>query len=139
MKVSLAILVFIAVLTVGAVRFEIPSRWFEPSVVLAKVKGDFPSISSALRAYKINAGHYPTTEQGLQALVKRPTTPPHPDDWVKIWQKVPTDPWRNEYRYRCFPEGSPQPFELISNGPDGIEGTKDDRSLSDRQQQRTKP
>lgn len=97
--------------------------------------GDFQSISAALHTYKINAGHYPTTEQGLQALVERPTIPPFPDDWVKIADKVPTDPWKNEYRYRSFPEGSPQPFELISNGPDGIEGTKDDRSLSDRSHQ----
>lgn len=132
MRTNTAILVFIVVLAFGAVRFKIPSRWFEPRAVLAKVKGDFPSISSALRTYKINAGHYPSTEQGLQALVERPTIPPFPDDWIQIMTKVPTDPWRNEYRYRCFPEGSPHPFELISNGPDGIEGTKDDRSSSDR-------
>lgn len=94
--------------------------------------GDFQSIGAALRTYKINTGHYPSTEQGLKALVERPTTPPLPDNWVQTANKVPKDPWRNEYRYRGFPEDSPQPFELISNGPDGVEGTKDDRSSSDR-------
>ena len=128
MKTNAAVLVFIAVLTVGAVLLDIPARWFEEGAKLAPIKGDFQSISSALRTYKINAGHYPSTEQALQALVERPTIPPLPDDWVKIADRVPTDPWKNEYCYRCLPEGSHQPFELISNGPDGVEGTKDDRS-----------
>ena len=107
--------------------------------VISEVRPDFSSSGSALRSYKIRAGHYPSTEQGLKALVERPTTPPLPEDWVKIMTKVPTDPWRNEYRYRCFPEGSPHPFELISNGPDGIEGTKDDRSSLDQPHSNSKP
>ena len=104
-----------------------------------RVKADFQSIRAALGTYKINAGHYPTTEQGLQALVERPTIPPLPEDWVKIMDKIPTDPWKNEYRYRCFPEDSPHPFELISNGPDGIEGTKDDRSSLHQSHPNSKP
>jgi general secretion pathway protein G len=132
MKTNSAILVFIAVLVVGAVILDIPARWFEEGAKLAPIKGDFQSISSALRTYKINAGHYPSTEQGLQALVERPTIPPFPDDWVKIADRVPKDPWGNEYRYRCFPESAARPYDIISNGPDSIEGTKDDRSLSDR-------
>ena len=160
MKTNISGLVFIAVLALGALRFDIPSRWFGTRDNIANVQGDFNaigaalrtykliersiesdfiSISSALKTYKINAGHYPSTEQGLQALVERPTIPPLPDDWVKLATNVPTDPWRNEYRYRCLPEGSPHPFELISNGPDGIEGTMDDRSLSDRPHPDSKP
>ena len=139
MKTNTAVMVFIAVLTVGAIQFEIPSRWFGTGAKIANVRVDFYSIGAALRTYKINAGHYPSTEQGLQALVECPTIPPLPEDWVQIMTKVPTDPWRNGYRYRGFPEGSPQPFELISNGPDGIEGTKDDRSLSDRPHPNSKP
>jgi general secretion pathway protein G len=127
MKTTSALLVVIAVLVLGAFLLDIPYRWFEEGVKLSHVKSDYHSISAALKTYKINAGHYPSTEQGLQALVERPTTTPLPENWVKIMTKVPTDPWKNEYRYRCFPEGSPQPFELISNGPDGIEGTRDDR------------
>ena len=132
MKTNSVVIAFIAIITFGVIVLHPPNRWFEDEVKLAPVKSDYHSISSALRTYKINAGHYPSTEQGLQALVDRPTIPPFPEDWVKIADRVPKDPWRNEYRYRCFPEGSPRPFELISNGPDGIAGTKDDRSLSDR-------
>ena len=127
MKTNSAILVFVAVLVVGAVILDIPARWFEEGAKLAPIKGDFHSFSSALRTYKINAGHYPSTEQGLQALVERPTIPPIPDDWVKLDTNVPTDPWKNEYRYRRLPDSSPRPFELRCVGPDGIEGSKDDR------------
>lgn len=107
--------------------------------VISEVRPDLSSIGFALRTYKINTGHYPSTEQGLQALVRRPTIPPIPDNWVPIANKVPKDPWGNEYCYRSFPEGSSQTFLLISTGADGIEGTKDDRSLSDRSHQNSKP
>jgi general secretion pathway protein G len=95
---------------------------------LQRVKGDFQSIGSALRTYKINAGNYPTTQQGLKALVEKPTTTPKPDDWVKIADKVPTDPWKNEYGYKFPGSKNPAEFEIISKGPDGIEGNEDDRS-----------
>ncbi|PAW70825.1 MAG: hypothetical protein B9S38_07135, partial [Verrucomicrobiia bacterium Tous-C4TDCM] len=41
--------------------------------------------------------------------------------------KIPTDPWKNEYRYRRLPDSSPRPFELRCVGPDGIAGNEDDR------------
>jgi general secretion pathway protein G len=92
------------------------------------VKADFVAIGSALRSYKINAGHFPSTEQGLKALVERPTTPPLPEDWVQIFDKVRTDPWRRDYQYRLVGEAPHDRFELRSLGKDGIEGTKDDQS-----------
>jgi general secretion pathway protein G len=95
---------------------------------IQRVKGDFQSISSALKTYQINAGNYPTTQQGLKALVEKPTTTPKPDDWVKIAEKVPTDPWKNEYGYKFPGSKNPALFEIISKGPDGIEGNEDDRS-----------
>ncbi len=96
-----------------------------------RVKSDFQAIGSALNSYKINAGHYPSTEQGLQALVERPTTPPLPEDWVQIFDKVRTDPWRSDYQYRLVGEAPHIRFELRSLGKDGIEGTKDDQSSLD--------
>jgi general secretion pathway protein G len=92
-----------------------------------RVKADFQSLSSALELYHKTTGDYPTTDQGLMALVTRPETLPEESDWQAIAHRVPTDPWKNEYRYRRLPDSSPRPFELRSNGPDGIEGTKDDR------------
>lgn len=96
-----------------------------------RVKADFQSLGSAIKSYKINAGHYPSTEQGLKALVECPTIPPLPDDWVQIWDKIPTDPWKREYQYRLVGEAPEDRFELRSLGKDGIEGTKDDQSSLD--------
>nr|WP_226895184.1 type II secretion system protein GspG [Luteolibacter marinus] len=97
---------------------------------IAPARSEFQSLSSALKTYKINAGHYPTTEQGLHALVERPTVAPFPRDWVKIAKSVPTDPWKNEYRYHRLPDDDPRGFEIISLGPDGVP-SDDDRSSLD--------
>jgi general secretion pathway protein G len=96
-----------------------------------RVRADFESIRSALITYKINARFYPSTEQGLGALVEKPTNEPIPNDWVKIADKVPTDPWQREYQYRRLAEGADPGFELRSLGPDGKLHTKDDLSSLD--------
>ena len=92
-----------------------------------RVKADFQSISSALETYRKTTGDYPTTNQGLMALVTRPETLPEERDWQSIATKVPSDPWKNEYRYRRLPDSSTRPFELRCVGPDGIGGNEDDR------------
>ena len=94
---------------------------------LQRVKGDFQSISSALKSYRKITGDYPTTDQGLMALVTRPETLPEESDWQSIATKIPTDPWKNEYRYHRLPDSSPRPFELRCVGPDGVAGNEDDR------------
>jgi general secretion pathway protein G len=92
-----------------------------------RIKADFQSISSALESYRKTTGNYPTTDQGLMALVTRPETLPEERDWQNIATRVPTDPWKHEYQYRRLPDSSQRPFELRSIGPDGIAGTEDDR------------
>jgi general secretion pathway protein G len=94
---------------------------------LQRVKADFISISSALKSYRKTTGDYPTTDQGLMALVTRPETLPAECAWQPIATKVPTDPWKNEYRYRRRPDSSPRSFELRCVGPDGVAGNEDDR------------
>ena len=96
-----------------------------------RAKGDFSSIRAALQTYRINTGSYPTTEQGFQALVQKPTVAPIPDDWHRIWDRVPIDAWAREYRYRRLGEEPDARFELRSLGKDGIDGTKDDQSSLD--------
>jgi general secretion pathway protein G len=91
------------------------------------VQSDIQAISSALESYRQTTGDYPTTDQGLMALVTRPETLPEERDWQAIATKVPTDPWKNEYRYRRLPDSSPRPFELRCVGPDGVAGNEDDR------------
>ena len=86
---------------------------------LVRVRADFNSIGAALRSYKINAGSYPSTSQGLRALVERPTSAPVPRMWSKCVPSVPKDPWQHEYEYRFPGSKDPGEFEIISRGKDG--------------------
>ena len=98
------------------------------SAKLKQVDADFASLSNALKAYEMNAGNYPTTQQGLRALVEKPTTTPVPRRWVQVGTRVPLDPWKQEYIYKFPGTKKPTEFELISKGPDGLEKTDDDFS-----------
>ncbi|HVE43726.1 MAG TPA: type II secretion system major pseudopilin GspG [Gammaproteobacteria bacterium] len=68
---------------------------------MVKVKQDFLAIESALDLYKLDNGTYPTTDQGLQALVSQPTAPPVPSNWKTggYLQSIPVDPWGHHYQY----------------------------------------
>jgi general secretion pathway protein G len=71
-------------------------------------------------------GFYPTTEQGLQALVTRPDTDPQPTRWYQLFKDVPKDPWQNTYIYRCPGIKHPDSYDLFSAGPDRKPDTSDD-------------
>jgi len=101
------------------------------SAKMQRVSSDFVAIGSALEGYKLNAGNYPTTQQGLKALVEKPTSSPQPRRWVQVSKSVPIDPWGNEYRYQFPGSKNASQFEIISNGPDGRPNTDDDISSQD--------
>jgi type II secretion system protein G len=97
--------------------------------VSRRIPSDFNSISAALRMYKVNVGHFPRTEEGLAVLVNQPATLEEGDRWVKLMDRIPFDPWQNEYRYINQVKTSvANPFELRSAGPDCVFGTEDDIS-----------
>ena len=98
---------------------------------LQRVSADFNAIGSALKTYKINAGNYPTTSQGLQALVSKPTSTPVPKRWTSVLKKLPQDPWMQDYGYKFPGTKDASEFEIISKGKDGIEGSDDDISSQD--------
>lgn len=98
------------------------------SAKIQRVDADFNAVGAALEGYKLNAGVYPTTQQGLKALVEKPSSTPIPRRWTKIADKVPTDPWGADYLYRFPGKRDNTKFELISKGKDGIENTSDDIS-----------
>lgn len=98
---------------------------------LQRVDADFNSIGSALKTYRLNAGTYPSTQQGLAALVNKPTATPVPRRWTKLADAVPTDPWGAEYIYRFPGKKDPSEFELITKGKDGQLDTDDDLSSQD--------
>ena len=98
---------------------------------LQRVGADFNAISSSLEIYHNNAGFYPSSQQGLKALVSRPSGTPAPKRWTSVCKSVPLDPWGKEYGYRFPGKKDNQTFEIFSSGPDGMDNTSDDLSSQD--------
>ena len=90
-----------------------------------KAKMDIRTIESALKLYKIDSGEYPTTEQGLQALINKPDTAPVPMKWrdggYLDGNAVPKDPWGNPYNYTS-PTQDGKDYEITSYGRTGQPG-----------------
>ena len=85
-----------------------------------KAVADLKGIEQALNLYRLDSGGYPTTEQGLDALVRRPERPPLPRKWNPdgYLERVPLDPWGRAYVYVA--DGTR--YALKSYGADGVEG-----------------
>ena len=85
------------------------------------------NIATALDLYELDSGQYPTTEQGLAALINKPTSSPVPGSWKGPYlKKEPKDPWARVYIYKCPGEHNTGDYDLASWGKDGIEGGGDD-------------
>jgi len=99
---------------------KIMGRPDEARVIAAKQ--DIASVMQALKLYKLDNQRYPTTEQGLQALVSKPSSPPVPPNWKSsgYLDKLPVDPWGNPYQY-LFP-GVHGELDVFSFGVDGAAG-----------------
>jgi general secretion pathway protein G len=92
----------------------------------SRVEADIQSISTQLKLYEAMNGFYPTTEQGLQALVTQPSTEPQPERWYQLFKELPKDPWNNNYIYLNPGRKNPSGFDLYSAGPDRKPDTPDD-------------
>ncbi len=93
---------------------------------LKKAAVDIQQLEGALEMYKLRNNVFPSTEQGLDALVNEPTIEPIPrnyptDGFIK---RLPQDPWGNDYQ--LLSPGELASIDLFSNGPDGQAGTDDD-------------
>lgn len=86
--------------------------------------GEISLVKTALGMFEIDNGRFPTSEEGLGALVNNPGNLPN---WHKTLDtnSTPVDPWGNPYIYRC-PGTNGNSYDLLSAGPDGREGTADD-------------
>lgn len=91
-----------------------------------RVEGDIANIGTQLQLYEARNLRLPTTEQGLMALVEKPTTEPLPERWTALLEEAPRDPWAQPYQYRYPAQKSKKPYDLWSLGKDGVDGTEDD-------------
>lgn len=115
----MVVLVILGVLF-GLVAPNVIGRGDEARVQAAKT--DIRTIENALDTYRLHNSHYPSTDQGLEALVSKPSGSPEPKNWRGPYLKQsPKDPWGNEYGY--IREGSS--YEIISYGADGQAGGSD--------------
>ncbi len=91
-----------------------------------RVDGDLQNLMTQLQLYEARNMRPPTTEQGLKALVEKPTTEPLPEKWTALLEEVPKDPWGQEYKYRYPAQKSKKAYDVYSVGKDGVEGNEDD-------------
>lgn len=89
---------------------------------LVKVKQDIASIGDALDLYRLDNGQYPTQQQGLAALVTKPTAQPVPQNYSPdgYLKSMPTDPWGHPYHYRI--PGNHGPIDIYTNGENNEPG-----------------
>jgi general secretion pathway protein G len=95
----------------------------------AKVKAaavDISSIETALDAFEVSCGRYPTTEEGLRALIEAPASAKDWDGPYLRRNSVPVDPWGAPYNYRSPGQHNTNGVDLYSFGPNGQEGGGDD-------------
>lgn len=86
-------------------------------------KAQIEGLGKALDTYRLDAGHYPSTEQGLNALMVKPNDEPKWDG-PYLQKAVPPDPWGKPYLYRSSGQGGD--FDLLSYGKDGQPGGEGD-------------
>jgi len=91
-----------------------------------RVRADVQAINTQLKLYESMNGFFPTTEQGIEALVTQPTTDPKPTRWYQLFKEMPKDPWGNDYIYLAPGKKNPDSFDLYSAGPDRKPDTADD-------------
>ncbi|HEX8312049.1 MAG TPA: type II secretion system major pseudopilin GspG [Chthoniobacteraceae bacterium] len=91
-----------------------------------KTKADIQTLSMQLTSYRGMNGDYPTTEQGLKALMTKPTTEPKPRSWRLLMKELPRDQWHREYHYEYPGKRNPDSFDLYSAGKNKIPGDADD-------------
>ena len=81
---------------------------------------DVTNLMQALKLYRLDNQRYPTSEQGLQALVAKPTAGPQPLNWKPYLEKLPNDPWTRPYQY--LNPGVKGEIDVMSFGADGQPG-----------------
>lgn len=93
---------------------------------VVRAKQDINAIQSALDLYRLDNGVYPSTDQGLAALVTQPTIPPIPQNWHPYLHELPMDPWKQPYHY--LNPGVHGDVDIFTYGPTGKPGGTGDKA-----------
>jgi len=116
--IELMVVIMILGVLAALVVPRVMSRPDEARVVAAKQ--DIAQIMQALKLYRLDNSRYPSTEQGLQALVVRPSSGTIPNNWKSYLDKVPNDPWGRPYQF--LSPGVRSEIDVFSFGADGQSG-----------------
>jgi general secretion pathway protein G len=121
--IEIMVVVIILGLLAGLVLPKILGR--EEEARLSSAKLQIKALENALDGYKLDNGFYPTTDQGLDALIKKPESGRIPMKWRDGGYlkpaRIPKDPWGFDYHYYS-PGNENREYEIISYGPDGEPG-----------------
>ncbi len=91
-----------------------------------KIRSDLSALDKALKIYKLDNFVFPSSEQGLEALVEKPEVDPVPRNWYKPYiDRLPKDPWGNPYIYMSPGEYN-KSYDIYSLGSDAVRGGDDD-------------
>jgi len=122
--IEIMVVMVILGLLVAIVAPNIMGRSDEAKVTIAKTQ--LKNIQSALDLYRLDNSQYPSTQQGLEALVSKPSGSPEPKNWNPegYMKNVPEEPGGNEFQY--VSPGTEGPYDLYSYGSDGQEGGEGD-------------
>jgi len=121
--IELMVVMAILVMLAAVITTQVVKRVEDAKVAVAHA--DIQSMETALDLYHVHNGTYPSSQQGLQALVEKPTSEPEAKNWDGPYLKkgvVPTDPWDRGYVYTEPGEHNTDSFDLYSLGRDGVEG-----------------
>jgi general secretion pathway protein G len=120
--IELMVVIVILGILAGMVMPKFMGRTDDAKIIKAQV--DIAALTTALKLYKLDNGDYPTTEQGLKALIEPPDKEGGSGNWKKGGyldkRTVPKDPWNNDFIY--LSPGTHDDFEIISYGADGVPG-----------------
>jgi general secretion pathway protein G len=122
--IEIVLVLAIIALLLGAAIFKLTGVF--SSSQRQRVVQDFSTFTSALNVYRMNAGTFPSTDQGLNALVSKPTSGRVPKSYEPTLKSEQLDPWQNPYGYRFPPTQNKGEPDIWSFGPDMIDGTEDD-------------
>lgn len=120
--IELIVVIVVLGLLAGLVAPQIFGRVSEAKTVTARTQMEL--LAAALDGYRLDNGGYPSTTQGLQALMERPSAEPTPANWrgPYLRKAIPLDPWGRAYIYLGPGQRNPRGFDLSSFGADGRVG-----------------